>query len=112
MPAGSAIGGSGFWRYLPGLRRLSDGEDRGLPHLSGLRIEQWGMLVMARKLTDEEVIGIYFMDLPHGQQRVIAKAYGVSAALICRIRHGKSQHRVLHSINEAEPVAHATEELI
>lgn len=69
---------------------------------------------MARKLTDEEVVAIYFMDLPHGQQRVVAKSYGVSAALICRIRHRKSDHRILRTIREAEaePVPHATEEPI
>ena len=49
----------------------------------------------SRKLTDEQVVSIYYMDIPHGQQRVVAKSYGVSPAQICRIKHGKSEHRVL-----------------
>ena len=55
----------------------------------------------SRTLTDEQVVSIYYMDIPHGQQRVVAKSYGVSAALICKIRQGKSEHRVLRLMREA-----------
>ena len=48
-----------------------------------------------RKLTDEEVVSIYYMDIPYGQQGVIAAFYGVSRVQICRIKKGKSEHRVL-----------------